>query len=271
MPSDIFNGFDFPNYTPPDYDRKFTEIPDILRNEFSSEVPGKISAYSNISYGLLGLVIERVSNKKLNDYSDEILFTPLRMKSTSYLDQRSENVSQGFLNGKEISSPKIRDLGAGSVSSNAKDMANLMKMLINMGKFEEKIIFKENSLTEMFRIQNKTAMYDGDFEIGIPFWIDNYSTTTTLHTHGGDLPPFHAQMILDLKNKTGITIMTNTLSSSINMKEISIEILKNLNPSIELRSIVKNKIPYDTTLSQAEGKYINNNSILEIKKNSNSE
>jgi CubicO group peptidase (beta-lactamase class C family) len=267
MPSDIFNGFDFPNYTPTDYDRKFTEIPDLLKSEYTSEVPGKISAYSNISYGLLGLLIERASGKKLNEYANEILFTPLKMQSTSYLDLSTENVSQGFLYGKEISAPKIRDLGAGSISSNARDMANLMKMLINFGKFEEKIIFKENTLIEMFKIQNKSAMYDGDFEIGIPFWIDNYSTTTTLHTHGGDLPPFHAQMILDLKNKTGITIMTNSLSSSLSMKEISIEILKTLNPSIELKSTVKNKIPNDTTLLQAEGKYINNSSILELKKN----
>ena len=268
MPSDIFNGFDFQNYIPPDYDRKFTEIPDLLKNEYSSEVPGKVSAYSNISYGLLGLVIERVSGKKLNEYANEILFTPLNMQSTSYLDQNSENVSNGFLNGKEISAPKIRDLGAGSVSSNAKDMANLMKMFINLGKYEEITVFKEITLIEMFKIQNKSALYDGDFEIGIPFWIDNYSSTSTLYTHGGDLPPFHAQMILDIKNKTGITVMTNTLSSSLLMKEISVDILKTLNPDLNLKKLVKNKIPSVADLHQAEGKYINSSSILEIKKKS---
>ncbi len=266
MPSDIFNGFDFQEIVPFDYDRKFLEIPDLLKKEYTSEIPGKISAYSNISYGLLGLVIERVSGKKLNEYANEILFTPLKMPNTSYLDLKIENVSKGFMNGKEVFPPKIRDLGAGSVSSNAKDMANLMKMLLNMGKFDEVAVFKESSLLEMYKIQNQSAMYDGDFQIGIPFWIDNYSTATILHTHGGDLPPFHAQMILDLKNKTGITVLTNSLSSSLNMKDISIEILKTLKPNVEVKKNIKNKFPSETILHQAEGKYVNSSSILEIKK-----
>ncbi len=266
MPGDIFNGFDYPMTTPYEYDRKFTEIPNLLKNEYTSDIPGKISAYSNISYGLLGLLVERVSGKKLNEYANEILFVPLKMESTSYLDLKQENVSNGFLNGQEVPPPKIRDLGAGSVSSNAGDMANLMNMLLNKGKFEEKVIFKETTLLEMFRIQNKSAMYDGDFEIGLPFWIDSYSTRNILHTHGGDLPPFHAQMILDLENKIGITIMTNSSSSSINMKDISLDILQEINPNVILTKKATRKLADSSSLSYAEGKYINSSSLLEIKR-----
>jgi len=48
MPGDILNGFEFSDSPPPLYDRKFLEIPALLKNEHMSEMPGKVFAYSNI-------------------------------------------------------------------------------------------------------------------------------------------------------------------------------------------------------------------------------
>jgi CubicO group peptidase (beta-lactamase class C family) len=49
-------------------------------------VPGTKNDYSNSNYMLLGILIERVSGKKLKDYLNEMIFQPLGMKHT-YLEE----------------------------------------------------------------------------------------------------------------------------------------------------------------------------------------
>jgi len=268
MPGDILNGFEFSPSPPPMYDRKFLEIPTLLKNEHMSETPGKVFAYSNISFGLLGVLVERMSGKTLNEYAEEKLFKPLNLKNTSYLDSNIQRISNGYSSSKESLPPKIRDLGAGSVSSTSRDMAIVMQMLLNMGSVGSKRIMKESSIQEMLKVQNHKSSYDGNFQIGLPFWLDSKSASSTLYTHGGDLPPFHAQMILDFDSKIGVYVATNTMSSSMNMKDICLKVLLEYNPSsasTRTRSISINTSA--SVLREWEGTYINPSSILEISRN----
>jgi CubicO group peptidase (beta-lactamase class C family) len=267
MPGDILNGFEFSDSPPPMYDRKFLEIPTLLKNEHMSEMPGKVFAYSNISFGLLGVLVERLSGKTLNEYAEEKIFKPLNLKNTSYLDSNIQRISNGYILSKEIFPPKIRDLGAGSVSSTSSDMAIVMQMLLNMGSVGSKRIMKESSIQEMLKVQNHNSSYDGNFQIGLPFWLDSNSASSTLYTHGGDLPPFHAQIILDFDTKIGVYVATNTMSSSMNMKDICLKALLEYNPSsISTKSKNISTNTTDSVLRDWEGTYVNPSSILEISK-----
>jgi CubicO group peptidase (beta-lactamase class C family) len=270
MPGDILNGFEFSPSPPLEYDRKFLAIPTILKNEYMSETPGKVFAYSNISFGLLGVLVERMSGKTLNEYAEEKLFKPLNLKNTSYLDSNIQRISNGYSSSRESLPPKIRDLGAGSVSSTSGDMAIVMQMLLNMGSVGSKTIMKESSIREMLKVQNNNSSYDGNFQIGLPFWLDSNSASSTLYTHGGDLPPFHAQMILDFDSKIGVYVATNTMSSSMKMKDICLKALQEYNPSSrsnKTRSISTNTP--DSVLQEWEGAYINPSSILEFSRDGN--
>jgi CubicO group peptidase (beta-lactamase class C family) len=51
---------------------------------FGSKKPGERRQYSNIGYGLLGLIVESVSGKPFNEYCRDHIFAPLGMDNTGW-------------------------------------------------------------------------------------------------------------------------------------------------------------------------------------------
>jgi CubicO group peptidase (beta-lactamase class C family) len=56
--------------------------------------PGERFTYSNSGYFLLSVVIERVSGKSLAEFANENIFKPLGMQSTSFHDNRTQEVKR---------------------------------------------------------------------------------------------------------------------------------------------------------------------------------
>lgn len=54
--------------------------------------PGTSYAYSNTSYVLLGMIVQRVTGATLRQYADSVFFKPLGMTKTLYLDDHTEIV-----------------------------------------------------------------------------------------------------------------------------------------------------------------------------------
>jgi len=99
-----------PNYTASDSfldiystDPTFDWTPDMICNIFKDEElldsPGNISYYSNSNYYLLGLIIERYSNKSLSDFLSNEIFLPLGMHNTYLptINNLQGNYSHGYL------------------------------------------------------------------------------------------------------------------------------------------------------------------------------
>lgn len=259
IPSDYFSGFTIQD-SDPDPENGFRDLSKILHETQSTYEPKTASSYSNFGFSLLGLIIERASGKTLDNYAKDKIFTPLGMTRTSYLYNCKTNCSNGFFTFGEVKSPKIRDLGAGSISSSINDLTIFSRMLLNDGNIGNVNIIKPTSLKEMFSIQNSDSLYDGEFKIGLPFWILG-STEQPYHTHGGDLPPFHTYLLLDLKNKISITITTNTISSSILLGDLALEIQKNIIVNKqEHKDYNQNRV----LLSEFKGSYISPSQILKF-------
>ena len=51
---------------------------------FSANAPGTIKQYSNLGYGLLGLIVEQVSSQSFDEYCEVHIFQPLKMESTKW-------------------------------------------------------------------------------------------------------------------------------------------------------------------------------------------
>ncbi|RJP63663.1 MAG: class A beta-lactamase-related serine hydrolase [Ignavibacteriales bacterium] len=85
--------------TNPTYEWTPKVICDLFRNEELLDTPGEKSYYSNSNYYLLGLIIEKFSNKPLTDFLRDEIFHPLKMYST-YLPETCDlngNVVRGYL------------------------------------------------------------------------------------------------------------------------------------------------------------------------------
>lgn len=56
-------------------------------------IPGSSYAYSNTSYILLGVIVERVTGQSLRAFADSVFFKPLTMPVTRFLDDHTELIS----------------------------------------------------------------------------------------------------------------------------------------------------------------------------------
>jgi CubicO group peptidase (beta-lactamase class C family) len=275
--SDLFNGFYFnPENLPDDYQSAFSDLPSKLKPALLAQNPDDIMAYSNLSYSLLGVVIERVSKMKFEDFMQKEIFIPLEMKQTSFLDKfQKENISKGYYPGifwdTMVDPPLIRDLPAGSMSTSAKDMISFFEMIFSDGKYKGKVIFKESTLKEMYKKQNNSTPFDFDFHIGIPYWFYPTSTNAYYLGHGGDLPPFHASLLFSIEHKVGVMVMTNSANlGSLQLASAAQEILDIAIVTKTGKKFERKRDVIDITLKKKEqiekisGKYVTQSGVLEV-------
>jgi CubicO group peptidase (beta-lactamase class C family) len=221
LPSDLYNGFQVNEFPVK------MKIPPFQETEFKNK---NTFSYSNLGYSILGVLIEKLSNQSVEEFAKKELFQPLAMGDSGFTPP-SGNYSDGYVS-HWVNPLIIRDLTAGSFYTTANDFQSIMEILLQNGKFRGKNIFSESSIQELFRIQNLNSIEDGTFSIGIPFWLENTNLNYPIFVHGGDLPPFHGFLALDLKQGKSIIVVTNTMSSSIIIHDLVLKILDLEKPSI---------------------------------------
>lgn len=130
---------------------------------------GERVVYSDIGYILLGLMIEKITKKKLDRYAKEVVFDPLDMKDTSYhpdpercapTEYRNDDVYQGWLRGL-VHDEKAFALGGvaghAGMFSTARDIAKfILSILNNDGR-----VLKQESVNQLFPLQIRDDREDG--------------------------------------------------------------------------------------------------------------
>jgi CubicO group peptidase (beta-lactamase class C family) len=135
----------------------FRTFPEFARNEYAAYTPNYITAYSNFAVSILGLVIERVSHQKYEDYIASNILKPCRMDKTSF-DPKKNNedlLATGYdVNGNVCPYNYIAGNPAGFLASSADDMANFIKMILHCGYFNKHEILSSAVLSSMYQAQN---------------------------------------------------------------------------------------------------------------------
>lgn len=194
--------------------------------------------YSDIGFILLGLLVESVSGKTLDNFAKEYIFNPLEMTSTTYnptdflrcapTEERNDEVVKGMLRGK-VHDEKAYILGGvaghAGVFSCVKDVKNFLEMLLNDGEFKGKRILSKAVVDMLFvpqvRVQNGISMDYDQRGLG---WIvkgsyssagDLASPNTILHTGFTGTNVF-----VDRDNKVAFSLLTNRVHPTRNNTKI---------------------------------------------------
>ncbi|MGE0567007.1 MAG: serine hydrolase domain-containing protein [Bacteroidia bacterium] len=120
-------------------------------------------SYSNESVQILGLIIEKVTQKDLDKVFDEFLFKKLNMNSTN-LEKDSVGNTVAF----------------GGCQTTVLDAHNLALMMLNKGEFNNERVVSENWITQSLMPSKKAQYY------GYLWWLDkksnpwNYAATGDL-------------------------------------------------------------------------------------------
>ncbi|MCD6482585.1 MAG: beta-lactamase family protein [Candidatus Izimaplasma sp.] len=145
---------------------------DVLNRIFNFELineVGKKIVYSDIGFIILGLIIEKLTNKRLDVYANEVVFNPLKMDNTSYrpnkancapTEFRDDEVYKGLLKGlvHDEKSFALNGLsGHAGMFSTSNDLAKFILSFLR----NDEIILKKETIDSLFIEREKDINQNG--------------------------------------------------------------------------------------------------------------
>lgn len=180
----------------------------VMRNDsWSQSRPGTTYSYSNTGAALIGLLVERISGKNLQDYTKASIFDRIGMKESSW-----------FLRGLDPShiampydgtplAPQghygYPDYPAGQLRTSVTQLARFLLVLAGKGQCGVRLL-KESTVAEMGKAQIP-AIEPGQ---GLVLYRDTKGGTTALGHNGGDVG-VSTDMFFDPATGNGYVLLSN--------------------------------------------------------------
>lgn len=188
------------------------------KDNFLKQKPGSYREYSNIATGLAGYIIEITTGQKLNAYSKQSIFTPLKMDDTGWFLTEVNLANHAKLYEKKGSIIQPMELYGlttypdGGVRTSVTDLSKFFISLLNDGVYNGTRILEKKSVDEMLKFQftesNKPENVNlEELNSGI-FWATKRNLTKI--GHGGTDPGVKTLMLSDRTKEIGIILFTNT-------------------------------------------------------------
>lgn len=187
--------------------------------------------YQNMMYITAGQVVAKVSGKTWDDFVRDRILAPLGMSSTS--------TSIGAVRGQpNVSSPHAvvndtvkvipwRDIDnagpAGSINSNAVDMAQWVRLQLGRGSYGGKTLISPRLVDEMHQAQTvirtdsagRAANPDTHLQAyGLGWFLEDYRDRLVIH-HGGNVDGFTSLVGMLPEEKFGVVILTSQNGSGL--------------------------------------------------------
>jgi CubicO group peptidase (beta-lactamase class C family) len=184
--------------------------------------------YQNLMYMTAGYLVGQIEKESWEETVKRKIFMPLGMNATNFSVEDSKKVKNHALpyNEKEGQLEKIdfRNIDAigpaGSINSNAEDMAKWLQLLLNEGKFDGKEILSAGSLKEMYKPQmvmpgeiNYDEIYYSSY--GLAWMLTSYRGKLRVE-HGGNIDGFTTSVCFMPRDGIGVVVMTNMNGTALN-------------------------------------------------------
>ena len=177
--------------------------------------------YQNFMFMAAGYLIEQVTGQSWEAYTQKHLFDPLQMSNSNFsvIDlQKTANRAWPYQEEEgEVKVMEYRNIDAigpaGSINSNATEMANWLILQLNEGRFQGKQVISGTSLHETHKPQ---MVMPGDMttdeifysSYGLGWMITSYRGHLRVE-HGGNIDGFSASVCVMPRDGIGIVVLTN--------------------------------------------------------------
>lgn len=190
----------------------------ICRQKRLNHPPGEEYSYTNTGYFLLGLIVDRVSGKSLNQFAQERIFKPLGMKNTLFQDNHNQiikNRASGYSpegDSFRLNMSNWDEVGDGNVYTTVEDL-----YLWDQAFYNYKLGCELMDLLHTQGILNNGHKIDYAFGLV----ISNYRGLRTV-SHSGSWAGFRASLIRFPDEQFSIICLSNL--STFNPAAISYKI-----------------------------------------------
>lgn len=183
----------------------------ILRYGNLVTAPGERFRYSNIGYGVLSYVIERVSGMSFAEFMRHEVFVPLGMTHTSFgIGPGLESfAATGYGLQDSLPIPFYRQdtPGSAGIYSSAHDLARFAMFHLKAHRQDQKDILSDALIDEMHR--PSVAEDDGSSHYGIGFHVREKRSGYSIVEHGGGQAGIATLMRLFPDQKLAVIVLSN--------------------------------------------------------------
>lgn len=216
-----------------DKEKKLPDTIDALREDFFTERPQTMYAYSNPGYGLLGLIIEKVSGQSYEDHLQKAVLDPLGL-SLRILDSKEsrkamrDRISASFDKKENEHEDPLTTLTAAGSSTYATlfDMIRLARFFLD---YENQSLLQKETMAEMLERPASDHVICESETIGlglrhdyIRFYDENVGKVLG---HGGNTVYHHSTFDILMDQGLGFIVMNNTEKGAMACQKISRELM----------------------------------------------
>lgn len=182
-----------------------------------TEPVGATHQYSTINYSVLGLVVQTASGQSYENYIQEHIFGPLKMRHSFTSEAEAE--PQGLATGHHywFGRPRAADLPynrgllpAGYLISSAEDMTHYLIAQLNDGGYSGTAVLSRSATAELHRPTVPTAEADTSYGMG---WFVGPVNGIPAVFHQGETFNYHANIVLIPGSHQGVVILMNAENS----------------------------------------------------------
>lgn len=195
-----------------------------------SEQPGTKWIYSNTGFGLLGVVMENISNQRYQELLIKVICNELKMPDTriELSDEQKSRLATGYQDGKAVDLAIPTSPGFYGAGGNYSTMNDMLKYLAwNMG-------LTDSSLNNLLETLHKPRITTGkdDAWVGLA-WQINFLTKDLPQKYiwkDGATTGYATFICFVPETKTGVVILSNATAPGLNLDRVGIDVLRLLNP-----------------------------------------
>lgn len=206
------------------------------KNFINSE-PGTSLAYSNVGFGLLGYLVERISSMPFNEYCRKEIFEPLGMLSTSWfnreIDKQKVAMPYGYNAFKKSYTPigyyGFANYPDGLLKTSVSEFMRFLYLFINSGQtLEGKPFLLPETVEEML-----TPQFPDVSKVPALAW----AISDSHYMHGGSDPGVEALVMISREEQWGVIMFANSGGLQAWRTELGLEIRDGLYEYIKLHGV----------------------------------
>jgi CubicO group peptidase (beta-lactamase class C family) len=265
LPGNIMEGFELLRPDP----TRFREVPRLLGSTPPACAPDTVFAYSNSGYSLLGCLVERVGGTGYADFVTRRILGPLGMSRTRFFlsPADSEGTAMGYEGRRQVPVYPMRDIPAGALMSSGEDMEKFMGFVFDRGRDG---VLGRAAFDEMTSRQNAGNVLDGDFSIGLGYWlIKPFPVEDAFASHAGDQPPFHTVLVTIPERRIGVFLAANSSRNSSALIPLAVDLVRAVYSWQTGKQVVDppvpQRVPLGTdALARLAGRYASPMGLIEV-------
>ena len=211
--------------------------------------------YSNVGYALVGYLVEIIAGKPFNVFMSQEIFEPLNMHNTYWFlaEVPDNNIAtphnlpykETYFKGTQVLSHfGYPEYPAGQLRTTVTDYAQIVKLMVNQGKIDNKQFMKEQTIREFLKIQ-----YPEIAKWRAISWSYNEFENVLYNlimprrpSHTGLDPGMNSVVSFDPEARSGVIIFSNSPTTTLRSEKIIyLDMVRRLFKEAANHSDLKNK------------------------------